>query len=353
MNVIKIVLCLLPFITLCDCRGVLLLSGGRQVNARWRVQPHGPSDIRNYYMSYNIHRSSYGTTFGRNRLDVGTHIYNDNYKNYKDSKENFLTENLYQRHIKNNWNSELRGWSETFDRRWRSTTKAPYFENNMPSENSKLPAAVVIGAAKAFGLKTLLPLNVHVGEPLMYCPDKNLQQAKINLDGKHYSCLGEVLNIECATSTESTTTQASEMTENLEKTETCLNKLAACNENAEKFDANLFCSSGAFSSSLPIVCDSVKDLHDEDSEMVLNCHFGHLPEELTSFIPTTEDPIIETLDDSPPEKNYVYETVSFFVDLFKKSETKTAHKKVSQEPIEIYTFENTTEWLPSALAIDL
>lgn len=142
MRIVKTFVHLLLTITMCECKGVLLLSGSRGNKYRPRFQPYGPSDISNYYTSFNVHQSSYGTTFGRNRLDSNTHIYNDNFKNYKESGENFLTESLYQ---EQEGKSELRGWSERFDRRWRSTTKSPYFKNQVPSENSKLPAAVVVG----------------------------------------------------------------------------------------------------------------------------------------------------------------------------------------------------------------
>lgn len=142
MKIVRTFINLLQVITLCECKGVLLLSGGRGDKFRTRYQPHGPSDISNYYTSFNVHQSSFGTTFGRNRLDTNTHIYNANFRNYNKPGVNFLTENLYQ---DRRGRSELRGWSEKFERRWRSSTKSPFFKNQMPSEETKLPAAVVVG----------------------------------------------------------------------------------------------------------------------------------------------------------------------------------------------------------------
>lgn len=38
-----------------------------------------------------------------------------------------------------------RSWNTDEDRRWRATTKAPYFENKVPGSKVLLPAAAVVG----------------------------------------------------------------------------------------------------------------------------------------------------------------------------------------------------------------
>lgn len=44
------------------------------------------------------------------------------------------------------YNNRRSSWDENDDRRWRATTKAPYFENKVPgSETAILPAAAVVG----------------------------------------------------------------------------------------------------------------------------------------------------------------------------------------------------------------
>jgi hypothetical protein len=44
--------------------------------------------------------------------------------------------------------SSRRSWDSEEDRRWRQTTKAPYFENKVPGSESYLPAAAVVGEIK-------------------------------------------------------------------------------------------------------------------------------------------------------------------------------------------------------------
>jgi hypothetical protein len=46
-------------------------------------------------------------------------------------------------------NSHRRSWDSEEDRRWRATTKAPYFENKVPGSESYLPAAAVVGKINA------------------------------------------------------------------------------------------------------------------------------------------------------------------------------------------------------------
>lgn len=146
MKVFQFILILIQLVNLYECKNIVIISGNK---GRWRNHYNPPEseikDVRFYYVSFNVHGSSYGDTFGSNRLESNTHIYNANYKNYADENKPFLTESLYKNQQQNSKKSELRGWMEPFDRRWRKTTKLPYFANEIPSENKKLPAAVVVG----------------------------------------------------------------------------------------------------------------------------------------------------------------------------------------------------------------
>lgn len=114
--------------------------GGRAKNV---FTPYGPSDWKNYYTSYDIHGSSYGTLFGSKPLESNTHIYNNNFKVYDSSYRKFRAEDLFKRD--SNEQSKLHTWTENGDRRWRLTTNAPYFENKIPQSNKFLPAAAVVG----------------------------------------------------------------------------------------------------------------------------------------------------------------------------------------------------------------
>jgi hypothetical protein len=158
MKVDGFILVFIQIINLCDCKGVAVIHGGK-ARPVWRQQPsqmkNSPFDIRTYYVSFNIHSDSYGPTFGSNRLNVDTHIYIDNYKNFIDDNKPYLTESLYKSQEENQLKSELRGWTDAFERRWRRTTKMPYFANELPSEDSKLPAAAVVGKIEVLQLKAL------------------------------------------------------------------------------------------------------------------------------------------------------------------------------------------------------
>lgn len=201
-------------------------------------------------------------------------------------------------------------------------------------------------AATAFGLKTLLPLNVPGGEPLMYCPNKMLKQSKIQIDEKLFWCFEEELQVDCVKKAQE---NSKEIVENFE-TEDCANQTVECSVSLEQIDENLLCDSGVFQSKLPVVCDSAESFDDDEESTLLQCHYGQLSEALASFIPTTEDPLIENFVEGPPEKNFVYDVVSFFVDFFVPQSKKAVE---NDQATENYTFENTTEWLPDAVAMDL
>lgn len=147
MKVIKYFLILIFALSSCECLHVAIINGGKGLRTNtYKYNYGGPiEDITKFYVSYNIRSASYGASFGKNRLHQGTHIFTSDYKNYLDENKPFLTESIYKNQKENEEKSELRGWNEQFDRRWRKTTKMPYFANELPSENEILPASVVIG----------------------------------------------------------------------------------------------------------------------------------------------------------------------------------------------------------------
>lgn len=154
----------------CDGRGVAIFAGTSTGTANYRPRsyfgPYGPTDPDNYRTSYNVHESSYGTQFGEKGLDSNTHIYNDNFKLYNDRDRKFLVEHLFE--SGNAFKSKYGEWTEWDDRRWRFTTKAPYFENRIPRADKILPAAAVLGEWR--NLKSLLMItriNSKVPQPLL------------------------------------------------------------------------------------------------------------------------------------------------------------------------------------------
>ena len=104
--------------------------------------------------SVNQNPYAYGSQFGRSGLGGNTYISNNYYGNSRSSGgSGFLTNALFYgagTHHGYMWgshnsHSRRRSWDEDEDRRWRATTKAPYFENKVPGSESYLPASAVVG----------------------------------------------------------------------------------------------------------------------------------------------------------------------------------------------------------------
>lgn len=362
MNTIFVCLMLgTVFIHECNGKGVAIFSGAANFRTRTVFTPHGPSDPDNYRTSYNIHESSYGTQFGERGLKSDTHIYNDNYKAYNQKGRKFLVEHLFKR--ENHDESKLGVWTESDDKRWRFTTKAPYFDNRIPRTDKILPASIAVGeleacvsfeiekknrflgAASAFGLTSLLPLNIGDGKPLIYCPETDLAQHSIQLNGRIYSCAENLIRIICHG--EATTSNPLNSTDNAP--EACVNKAGIC-ELLKFDDENLNCESGVLTSNSSIVCDSFEIVESTKTMIkTLQCHYGELAPKLASFIPTTESSLRQTTVKD--------ETTSFYDDV--KMFFKNLWSKVSDsaeepnEPVESLDDENFYNWTPEALTINV
>lgn len=119
-----------------------------------------------------------------------------------------------------------------------------------------LPASAVNGAATAFGLESLLPLNILPSNPIMYCihPDE-LQQKRIRLNEEIYSCHdGEVMM-------------------------NCSDKI--CNEFIGRDNGIVFIMNGTLYSNSSIFCnDTIDD--------IIQCFLGQLPSDVIAFIPTMQ-----------------------------------------------------------------
>lgn len=131
---------------------------------------------------------NYRSQFGNSGLANNTYIYNNYYGDGSTNETDFLTRALI--------GSERR-WSIEEDDAWRDTIQASYFENKVPEVEMVLPAAAVMGAATAFGLTSLFPLNVPTGRPLMYCNSSHVEQNPIRLSGRIYSCSDGEFVVSC------------------------------------------------------------------------------------------------------------------------------------------------------------
>lgn len=341
-------------------KGIARFGGRGGLNSRKEIsvfQPFGPSDRKNYYTSYDIHGSSYGTSFGPKTLESDTHIYNNNFKFY-DSRSRYKVyraEDLFKRD--NHYNSKLPAWSDREDRQWRLTTRAPYFENRIPQSPKVLSATVVIGflilchqkmisvsqfvlgAASAFGLTTLLPLNIPKRQPLIYCPNQELEQARIKLDGKFYSCIDAYIQIECSNDEPISTTAG----EN-DSGEGCVDRKVST--GAEDIDEALIYMDGVLMSTLPIVCDSITG--NEDSTTI-DCYYGELPLQMTSFIPTTENPVTTT--ERAVESIPWYKKVQkFFCNLFRLNDKSSSEIPETSDKKSDDLFDSDA-WYPDALTL--
>ncbi|KAL7042496.1 hypothetical protein ACKWTF_001160 [Chironomus riparius] len=170
-----------------DARG-----GGRSGSRGRGGMHHGGGGLGWAFSSY-FTNSHYGDSFGSKGLPENSYISKDDYK-YKESN-GFLISSL----INVRWNQEK-------DKKWRESTRAPYFENKIPGNQEKIPASAIVGAAKAFGLVSLLPLNVPPGKPLMYCGNTDLIQSQIRINNEAtYVCNNAKIEISCKTPRPTTT----------------------------------------------------------------------------------------------------------------------------------------------------
>ncbi|CAO1356529.1 unnamed protein product [Diamesa tonsa] len=179
------------------------------------------------------------------------------------------------------YNSHRR-WDDEEDRRWRRTTQAPYFENKQPGSESVLPAAAVLGAATAFGVYSLLPLNVPNGKPILSCNATSLQQTKVKLDDITYACAEMIITVGCFKVDPATN----------ETVNYCPGKILQCGETSEF--PGMSCSNGTLISTEPIFCNSTTMIDGVTSTdmtaKVLNCYQGVLPNKMAASIPTEPPP---------------------------------------------------------------
>lgn len=195
---------------------------------------------------------------------------------------------------------------------------------------------MLVGAASAFGLTTLLPLNVPEDEPLMYCPNPDLEQAKIQLDGKIYFCIDSFIHIECLQDVAVSSTSAEESSK-----QNCSSNQFLC--DSAEIDDTINCKDGALISSQPVVCV-------EEDLSILECYFGELPIRSASFIPTTENPFPQTTEKSVEEDSFIDNIKNYFLNLFGMN---TKRVETSETTTNAIFTDDETVWIPDALPVVL
>lgn len=123
-------------------------------------------------------------------------------------------------------------------------------------------------AATAFGLRSLLPLNVPPRMPLIYCKrsEYQMKQATIELDGEFYFCRKDKFIIGCSISSRN------------DNGHECLST-----------STKLFFCDGAIRSNLHIFCNATR-YTSRVMGRTLECYYGKLKSESASFIPVKVTP---------------------------------------------------------------
>lgn len=134
----------------------------------------------------------------------------------------------------------------------------PCIERWIDREKIPVHKIFISVAATAFGLRSLLPLNVPLRMPLIYCKrsEYQMKQATIELDGESYFCRKDKFIISCS------------------------GDAHECLLSSTK----LFFCDGALRSNLHIFCNATRYISRKMGE-VLECHYGKLKSEAASFIP--------------------------------------------------------------------
>lgn len=189
----------------------------------------------------------------------------------------------------------IRNWSELEDRKWRTTTKAPYFDNKVPGLDLTLPASIAVGAAR--------PLNVPANKPLMYCNQNSseIAQAEIFMNQKVYKCVNEsveITDLNCYKLT-------SNFGRNYQKSSTFAIKTDKCDREkykmASKCIDNICFLNGTLQSHIDIFCNSTTSLNVTNNAkemLILTCFERHLPERFF-FIPTIIEKSVATSAQKP------------------------------------------------------
>lgn len=199
----------------------------------------------------------------------------------------------------------------------------------------------ILGAARAFGLSSLLPLNVPANKPLMYCNGLEIAQARIRINETTYSCNNSTIIISCP-----------KVFDN-ETFDECSSETMIC--GTLRADSAVYCASDTLLNRSPIFCNSTIVVSEEESDepvTVLDCYEGELPSELAAYVPTTttEEPI--TIAEN--EHSFGSNLKSFFMKLFGASNTISEPANTSESIFETTMLTqggNETRWIPEALTM--
>jgi hypothetical protein len=218
-----------------------------------------------------------------------------------------------------------RQWDDQEDHNWRATTKAPYFGNKVPGSEVILPAAAVVGAATAFGLVSLLPLNVPINKPLMYCKKEteDLAQAKILINDIVYECYENEIIMTDFDCFKVFARNSNPRT----KRGVCLGDQTPLQCG---FEENIHCIDQTLLSRSNVYCNSTTKVFEQE---LINCYEGKLDTKKSSFIPT-------------PKKNMEENSFSLAAQIHIFLLKMLGKGEIFQKPEP-----SDDDWLPEALTI--
>lgn len=195
----------------------------------------------------------------------------------------------------------------------------------------------MVGAATAFGLTSLLPLNVPQGNPLMYCNGMNIDQAQIKFKDLFYFCFRDAILISCP-----------DVVDNL-PVDRCKNEMMTFDLNGS--DSDFHALNGTLITNIDIVCNSTfpvieKHLTLNSTTNVLECFPGLYPEKLSSFIPTTTTEAPTTTE---KEMSLEAKVHMLMLDLIGLSDVYESSTKPSIVKDDQGLKGNEEPWIPEAL----
>lgn len=180
----------------------------------------------------------------------------------------------------------------------------------------------------------------------MYCNSTFIAQNPLKLGDNTYSCLNSSIAISCPRTYENGTSFDS-----------CLATQTTLGCDLRESSDQIYCTNGTLLSRTPVVCESstsfnftivVNGTSMTETDNVLNCRFGEVPQAQASFIPTTttEVPITTTTEKSLSLSARMH---IFFMKLIGKSD---ALKTTTEIPTTTTTTQTPIlAWVPEALTI--
>lgn len=199
--------------------------------------------------------------------------------------------------------------------------------------NSRWTNSFKLGAATAFGVISLLPLDVPPGKPLMYCGNTDLHQSQLRINDRIiFVCTNKNFEV---------------LRKNSED-EKYSNEILQCGVS-NGFVGNIYCSDGALFSTINLVCNLTFTVNGKKSQKeltILNCYDGQLPRNKISFVPTSTTTELSFLTTTPKPLSFNANLHLTFLKILGKSEVLL--ETTTQET---FPYTDSMAWHPDPLMV--